>query len=155
MQVKEYPKDTRYKVYSDGRILGPRGKFLKPAVNQGYYYVSIGGKTSKVHRVVCETFLPKKEGLTDVNHINGIKSDNSLSNLEWSNDSHNIGHAFKTGLRTHRGDGNSRALIPSEHIPIIREAIKLGYNPKHIGWYYGVAKETIYSIKYGKNWSHV
>lgn len=156
MQVKNYPKDTRYRVCSNGDIIGCRfGTPLKPHTNQGYQYVCIGGLSKKVHRIVCETFLPKKIGMSDVNHINGIKSDNRLENLEWSNDSHNIRHAFKTGLRTHKGDSNTRAKIPSTHISIIREAISLGHNPKQIGKYYGVSKFTIYSIKYGKNWVSV
>lgn len=155
MQVKPYPLDHRYKIHTNGTVIGPSGKQLKPYVNFGYLTVGIGGKRKKIHRLVCETFLPQVDGMLDVNHINGIKSDNRLENLEWTNDRLNIKHAFMMGLRSHKGQNNSRAKIPAEHIPIIKEAINAGYNPKNIGKYYGVAKQTIYSIKYSKNWSHL
>lgn len=155
MQIKPYPKDEKYLVYSNGKIKGPRGKFLTPSINFGYEQVSISGKTRKVHRIVCETFLPTDKQRPDVNHINGIKNDNRLVNLEWSNDSENISHAFRTGLKTHVGENNTRNIIPSIYIQIIREAIQLGMNPKVLGEYFGVHKNTIYKIKYNENWSHI
>lgn len=154
MQIKEIDIDKRYRVCSNGDIIGAQGRILRPGLALGYCQVAIGGRTMKVHRLVAHAFIPKVEGSEDVNHINGIKTDNRLENLEWSNDSHNISHAFSSGLRTHKGEFNTRNKIPSDHIQIIREAISLGYNPKEIGKYYNVSKNTIYSIKYGKNWSH-
>lgn len=155
MQIREYPHDKRYKVRDDGVIIGAKGLPLKPSINQGYCYVAIGGKSKKVHRVVCETFVPPVKGMEDVNHKNGIKTDNRLINLEWSNDSHNIKHAFATGLRSHKGENNTRNIIPKICVPIIREAVALGHNPRIIAKYFGVNKNTIYCIKYGINWASV
>lgn len=152
MQTAEYPLDRRYLVYSDGRIKGPKGKFLKTNLNQGYEYLRIGGKTSKVHRIVCETFIPKIEGMNLVNHKNCIRNDNRLENLEWCNQKMNVRHAVTMGRIDHKGENNSRNIIPKEHIPIIREAIYAGYSPIHISRYYGVHQNTIYQIKYCVNW---
>lgn len=84
----------------------------------GYVTVAtrIGGRTGKsicfrIHRLVAEAFLPIPEHLKEyvnstyygkipVNHINGIKTDNRLENLEWCTYSENTKHAIATGLQT-------------------------------------------------------
>lgn len=55
-------------------------------------------KTKRIHRLVAETYLPKIEGLNEINHIDGDKYNPDVTNLEWCNRSSNMLHAFKTGL---------------------------------------------------------
>ena len=55
-------------------------------------------KNFKVHRLVALEFLPKMQGLTEINHIDGNKLNNDINNLEWSNRSKNMKHAFDKGL---------------------------------------------------------
>lgn len=93
-----------YIVYSDGKIFSlARNKFLKPYISSnGYERVRIcyDGKFESwtVHRLVATMFLDKSEGQNQVNHKNGIKTDNRVENLEWCTISENQKHSWKMGL---------------------------------------------------------
>lgn len=65
-----------------------------------YIELNLNGvaKTYRVHRLVAMTYIPNPEDKTTVNHINGIKSDNRVENLEWATVSENTQHAYDMGL---------------------------------------------------------
>jgi hypothetical protein len=102
-EIKKYPN---YFVTKEGLVFSSKtNKFLKFSYDQqGYQRVNlyVGNyktKTIKVHRLVAETFIDNIENKKDVNHIDGIKSNNNISNLEWCTRSENIKHAFRIGLK--------------------------------------------------------
>lgn len=77
---------------------------LKPRIyNTGYYYIVLSKNGKKknfsVHGLVAKYFIENKENKECVNHKNGIKTDYSIENLEWSTISENRLHAFRTGLQ--------------------------------------------------------
>lgn len=78
-------------------------RLLKAApTNNGYLIVSLWKngeiKRCHIHRLIAETFIPNPLNKEQVNHINGVKSDNRIENLEWATQSENTIHAFKNGL---------------------------------------------------------
>lgn len=72
----------------------------------GYKYVDIieDGKTTKiaVHRILALQYIPNPFNKRTVNHIDGNKQNNTLSNLEWATDSENVKHAYTNNLQPYR-----------------------------------------------------
>lgn len=105
-----------YTIREDGIVTSRFGRAIKPQVSKnGYIRVELweNGKGRKhlVHRLLAETFIPNPDGKPQVNHIDGDKTNNALSNLEWATQSENQKHAYRAGLQ--RGYKKPTKLTPS------------------------------------------
>lgn len=91
-----------YKISTEGNVYSPNGKIKEQLSNTGYLRVSLwkNGKCKhfSIHRLMAEAFIPNPKHYRIVNHIDGVKTNNTLKNLEWCDASMNISHAYKTGL---------------------------------------------------------
>ena len=98
MNIKDFPN---YYCDKYGNIFSKRKK-LKQSKRNGYLCVSLCNngfsKSFNVHRIIAEAFIPNPGNKPQVNHINGIKTDNRVENLEWVTQSENTIHALSIGL---------------------------------------------------------
>ena len=101
--IKDFP---RYEISNTLRIHDKKkDSYLSPVLDRsnGYFVVNLWGEDAKphrkyLHRLVAEAFIPNPENKRTVNHIDGDKTNNDLSNLEWATDSEQMKHAFAHGL---------------------------------------------------------
>lgn len=123
--------------------------------NQGYKSVNLGRKGTKlVHRAVAEAFIPNPFNLEFVNHIDGDKHNNNVSNLEWCTRQYNEDHAFSTGLKNSTGSNNTMSKLVEDNVIEIRKN-ELGLSTKQFSEKFNVNPATINRIKQGVIWKHV
>ncbi len=108
--MKEMWKDIagyegKYQVSNLGNVKNNKtNKILKNRKDKhGYFYVALCKnskvKAMKVHRLVAQTFISNPKNKPEVNHIDGIKTNNLINNLEWVTHNENMDHAWKNHLR--------------------------------------------------------
>ena len=105
-----YGYESYYKVSNLGRIRSlikgrKNGCILQQSsTKQGYKRIKLSNKIASksylVHRIVAIAFIPNPDNKETINHKDGNKQNNNISNLEWATQSENNKHAFKTGLKS-------------------------------------------------------
>ena len=155
----------RYFIDSDGNAYTNYGdkRLSDNAIQNGYiinsYYGPNGYRIElKRHIIIATIFLCcPEEGRNQVNHKNGIKTDNRASNLEWCTSEENIHHAWDIGLAKARKGNNSNwsKLTEKEVLEIAQLLQNKELTGKQIAIKYNVSNRTISAIKQRKNWKDI
>lgn len=149
-----------YQVSNTGKIYSLKtNKFLKQRTSvKGYCLISLNIKSKKrnetVHRLVMLSFVgPSK---LHVNHINGIKTDNRLENLEYCTAKENNEHAFRTGLNiSQKGEQHGMSKLKNTDIVEIKKLLKTDLRQVDIARMFNVTRHTVCDIKREKIWKHI
>ena len=145
---KQISSSPNYIVSTNGNVVNTKtGRELKHSMSsKGYAYVGLATaskpKAHRIHRLVAEAFIPNPLNKPYVNHIDGNKLNNTVSNLEWCTALENNLHAYKTGLITQ--DSNrvltcmQQAFVQSNYIKGSRK-----YGSNALAKLLGVSSSTI------------
>lgn len=146
IQLQNFPN---YLITNTGQVFSTKGKKirqLKYVINvHGYCCVTFSCNSKltnqRVHRLVAETFIPNPNNLPNVNHIDGNKLNNEVSNLEWCNTQHNTIHAYNN-VQNHKSRARKLTLVDVNNIRLdyasgnythIGLGEKYNIHPTHIG----------------------
>ena len=168
IKIKPIDGFPGYFICSNGQVLGKKGfTYGHKASHTNYRMIWIQDEWGNwthafVHRIVARAFIPLIFGKTQVNHINGVKSDNRIENLEWVTPAENIRHAYTTGLhpvrRTsdRRGENNTNHKLTLEEVREIKNMLnETDFSQIMIGRIFNVSNSTISKIKSGKRWREI
>ena len=134
------------------------GRVLKPRLyTSGHLHVHLcreGQATALlIHRLVLAAFTRPAARQQEGNHINGVKADNRLINLEWITHAGNARHAFTTGLSP-KGESRSQAKLTEADVRAIRAA-RGTLSQRTLARQFGVDQSVICEIQCRKCWKHV
>lgn len=138
-----------------------KGRTLKPSLSKRGYYVfnllySGKQKITTVHRLVAIAFLPNSKNLLEVNHINGIKTDNRVENLEWCTHQENMEHAFKNNLvNSSFGEKHPKSKLTNIQVIKIRLRLKNGETPAVLSREFGISNSAMSQIKLGRTYKKI
>lgn len=158
--------EGRYEVSNKGRVKtllknNSKTEILKPSNHiQGYLRVGLRkdgiSKIISIHRLVASAFIPNPEDKPQVNHIDGIKSNNKIENLEWCTQKENAAHAVLNGIyNSAKGENAGHSKLKDSDIYKVYELLKENKKPYQIAKIIGISKSTINLIVHNKIWTHL
>jgi len=156
---KDIDDCDNYEISSLGRLRNKKTNLLLNSFydKDGYLKYSLTFNKRKFsrfqHRLVAIAFIPNPKNKPFVNHINGIKNDNRIENLEWVTASENTKHAYKIGLHSQLGERNASSKLTTEQVLEIKRLYRdTNITHKEIAERFGLHPEYPHLINDGRRW---
>lgn len=158
--TEEWREYNGYQVSNYGKVINKNGKVLSTNVDShGYVTTSITGlnrdRIKGMHRIVATVFLPNPNGLPEVNHLDGVKTNNRIDNLEWCTKKGNQDHEALV-LQQRSGTNNYMNKLTDEKVIEIHNLCKEGnLLYKDIAKLYEISNTVVSSIARAIRWRHL
>lgn len=144
-----------------GHSIFLKGRIMKLRLSHGYWAVGlcVNGvmSSAKIHCLVAKAFIGDRPLGYDINHIDGNKLNNAVSNLEYCTHAKNMQHAVSTGLQLGcKGEDHPKSILTDRKVLEIRRLFAQGGISKAaIARMYGVSYGAIFDILSNRRWTHV
>lgn len=165
-QGKEY---ANFEISNSGLLKNvSTGNILKLTISKTGYYsvcISLGSRNNrkliKIHKAIAETFIPNPHNYPCINHKDGNKLNNSINNLEWCTNRHNIIHAYQNNLidtTKISGENHKKSKLTNEIVNFIRDNYKprdKEFGSRALARKFNINHEVIRRIFARKMWKHI
>lgn len=162
--MKQY-QQTNYFLNEKGEIYsnysGELRKLATTINNKGYecitLYIEQKKVTKKIHRMLLETFKPTEDKSLQSNHIDGVKTNNHIDNLEWVTASRNLEHSYEINLREPmKGEKNCGAKLTEIEVKQLKGLYLTGqYKQKELAEIFLISDSQVSRIVNNNQWKHL
>ena len=150
----------KYSISSNGDVISKKGKTkrLNPTIWHNYYYIKLNKNNMhykyRLHRLVAQIFIANPLNKPQVNHIDGVKSNNRADNLGWVTPQENANNAMLRNAYL-KGEKHKLHKLSSVEVSKIRELFNSGVRQVVIANKFGVTRQNIGAILHGISWRHL
>lgn len=153
-KIRSISRMVNSAIHKNQRLIKGKELSLNKTNGNGYRISALSKfhkvKNKYIHRLVAQHFLENENNYLEVNHIDGNKSNNHVSNLEWCDRLFNIKHAFDTGL-SKVGEDHALAKLSNKEVVEVFNLAHDGKLPQtKIANIYGISQQTVSEIKLKK-----
>jgi hypothetical protein len=153
---REHPRFPGYCVSDIGQVRGLKGWILAPeTITGGYQRVRLSdGKKHLIHLLVAEVFIGPRPDGHQINHKDGVTSNNAVTNLEYTTPAANVRHSLDVlGRKRARGSRNGASRLNEAQVKEMRAAFAAGgITRTALAAKYGVSRSTVGRIICGTYW---